>query len=112
MNNVYKIKHPEDLKKNKKYDYINLYSCFIDLEQKFNNLNLDFVLTKNNNKEKDEIILKLTEENNKLKQDNNKLKQQNNDLNNSLNKIKVITDESTKKNNIIIKIKDIDNINI
>jgi len=105
MNKIYKIKKPEELTKNKKYDYINLYSCFIDLEQKFNNLNLDFVLTKNNNKEKDEIIFKLTQE-------NNLLKQQNNDLNNSLNKIKVITDESTKKNNIIIKIKDIDNINI
>ena len=104
MNKIYKIKKPEELTKNKKYDYINLYSCFIDLEQKFNNLNLDFVLTKNNNKEKDEIIFKLTQE-------NNLLKQQNNDLNNSLNKIKVITNESTKKN-IIIKIKDIDNINI
>ena len=91
MNKIYKIKQPQELKKNKKYDYINLYSCFIDLEQKFNNLNLDFVLTKNNNKEKDEIIKKLTQENNKLKQENK-------NLNNCLKKIKVITNESLKQN--------------
>lgn len=98
MDKIYKIKQPQELKKNKKYDYINLYSCFIDLEQKFNNLNLDFVLTKNNNKEKDEIILKLTQENNKLKQENI-------NLSNSLNKIKIITNESLNKN-IIIEIND------
>ena len=98
MDKIYKIKQPQELKKNKKYDYINLYSCFIDLEQKFNNLNLDFILTKNNNKKKDEIILKLTQENNKLKQENIDLKL-------SLNKIKVITNESLNKN-IIIEIND------
>ena len=104
---MYKIKLPEELKKNKKYDYINLYSCFIDLQEKFNNLESQIKSNESKINEQQIIIKKINRENTNLKQINIDIKKNNNELINALNKINIITEEKLK-NDIIDKIQNTD----
>lgn len=104
---MYKIKLPEELKKNKKYDYINLYSCFIDLQEKFNNLESQIKSNESKINEQQIIIKKINRENTNLKQINIDIKKNNNELIDALNKINIITQEKLK-NDIIDKIQNTD----
>ena len=104
---MYKIKLPEELKKNKKYDYINLYSCFVDLQEKFNNLESQIKSKESKINEQQIIIKKINRENTNLKQINIDIKKNNNELINALNKINIITQENLK-NDIIDKIQNTD----
>ena len=104
---MYKIKLPEELKKNKKYDYINLYSCFIDLQEKFNNLESQIKSNESKINEQQIIIKKINRENTNLKQINIDIKKNNNELIDALNKINIITEEKLK-NDIIDKIQNTD----
>jgi len=42
IDKIYNINNPSELNKNKKLDYIQLYTCFVDLHNKYNNLKNDF----------------------------------------------------------------------
>jgi len=68
INKLYKIKNPKELKKNKKLDYIQLYTCFVDLHDKYNNMKEDIEKYMTETKEKEyELITKNQELTDKIK---------------------------------------------